>query len=309
MSDIKKRFEQFGKPEYFSRIDNSHNLDLHIGLDEKGRKAIELRSLFKPVKVTGTSAIDINQYKKPEHNTIRFSLVDDEMSGLFYKFCEDIIEQTRELKTEKEGYKTVTNRFFQWKKMFVLSKNTFLTEPEIMGLIGEILFLKNCLADKIGLSEALKSWSGQELTHKDFSYGNAWFEVKSISRGHSSVRISSLEQLASDNEGELVVYSLEKMSTAYDGITLNKLVLETSNIFSSQEDRDLFLTKVALQGYEYNNYYDDFVFEISNMMRYRVTENFPKLTAENVPTAISKASYDISLTEIATFIVNGQEKR
>lgn len=307
MSDIRKRFEQFGKPEYFSRIDNAHILDLHIGLDEKGRKAIELRSSFKPVKVTGTTAIQINQYSKPEYNTIRFSLVDDEMSGLFYKFCEDIIEQTRELKNEKEGYKTVTNRFFLWKKMFVLSKNTFLTEPEIMGLIGEILFLKNNLADRIGLSEALKSWSGQELTHKDFSYGNEWFEVKSISRGHSSVRISSLEQLASDNEGELVVYSLEKMSTAYNGITLNKLILETSNVFSSQEDRDLFLTKVALQGYEYNNYYDDFVFEVSNMIRYRVADNFPKLTAENVPAAISKASYDISLTEIATFIIDGQE--
>ena len=55
--DIRSQFSAFSHPEYFSRIDDEHILDLHIGLDEKGRKSIELRSMFKPVKVTGTSTI------------------------------------------------------------------------------------------------------------------------------------------------------------------------------------------------------------------------------------------------------------
>lgn len=299
--DIRSQFSAFGRPEYFSRIDDEHILDLHIGLDEKGKKSIELRSMFKPVKVTGTSAIDVTQYTKPEYNTIRFSLKDDDMSGLFYKFCEDIIEQTKDLKNEKDGYKAITTRFFQWKKMFVLSKNTFLTEPEIMGMIGEILFLRGPLADEIGLSEALKSWSGQELTHKDFSCSDKWYEVKTISRGNTTVRISSLEQLDSDKNGELIVYSLEKMSPAYNGISLNKLILETRQMFLSADDADTFLAKVAMQGYEYNNYYDEFVFEASGLTRYKVTEQFPKLTHANVPKEITKANYDLALAEIMSF--------
>ena len=299
--DIRSQFSAFSRPEYFSRIDDEHILDLHIGLDEKGRKSIELRSMFKPVKVTGTSAIDVTQYTKPEYNTIRFSLKDDDMSGLFYKFCEDIIEQTKDLKNEKDGYKAITTRFFQWKKMFVLSKNTFLTEPEIMGMIGEILFLRGPLADEIGLSEALKSWSGQELTHKDFSCSDKWYEVKTISRGNTTVRISSLEQLDSDKNGELIVYSLEKMSPAYNGISLNKLILETRQMFLSADDADTFLAKVAMQGYEYNNYYDDFVFEVSGLTRYKVTDQFPKLTHANVPKEITKANYDLALAEIMSF--------
>lgn len=299
--DIRSQFSAFSRPEYFSRIDDEHILDLHIGLDEKGRKSIELRSMFKPVKVTGTSAIDVTQYTKPEYNTIRFSLKDDDMSGLFYKFCEDIIEQTKDLKNEKDGYKAITTRFFQWKKMFVLSKNTFLTEPEIMGMIGEILFLRGPLADEIGLSEALKSWSGQELTHKDFSCSDKWYEVKTISRGNTTVRISSLEQLDSDKNGELIVYSLEKMSPAYNGISLNKLILETRQMFLSADDADTFLAKVAMQGYEYNNYYDEFVFEASGLTRYKVTEQFPKLTHANVPKEITKANYDLALAEIMSF--------
>ncbi len=299
--DIRSQFSAFSRPEYFSRIDDEHILDLHIGLDEKGRKSIELRSMFKPVKVTGTSAIDVTQYTKPEYNTIRFSLKDDDMSGLFYKFCEDIIEQTKDLKNEKDGYKAITTRFFQWKKMFVLSKNTFLTEPEIMGMIGEILFLRGPLADEIGLSEALKSWSGQELTHKDFSCSDKWYEVKTISRGNTTVRISSLEQLDSDKNGELIVYALEKMSPAYNGISLNKLILETRQMFLSADDADAFLAKVAMQGYEYNNYYDEFVFEVSGLTRYKVTDQFPKLTHANVPKEITKANYDLALAEIMSF--------
>lgn len=299
--DIRSQFSAFSRPEYFSRIDDEHILDLHIGLDEKGRKSIELRSMFKPVKVTGTSAIDVTQYTKPEYNTIRFSLKDDDMSGLFYKFCEDIIEQTKDLKNEKDGYKAITTRFFQWKKMFVLSKNTFLTEPEIMGMIGEILFLRGPLAEESGLSEALKSWSGQELTHKDFSCSDKWYEVKTISRGNTTVRISSLEQLDSDKNGELIVYSLEKMSPAYNGISLNKLILETRQMFLSADDADTFLAKVAMQGYEYNNYYDEFVFEVSGLTRYKVTDQFPKLTHANVPKEITKANYDLALAEIMSF--------
>ncbi len=301
MIDVKQKFTEFNRPEYFSRIDNVHILELHLGLDEKGRKAIELRYPFTPRKVTGTSAIEVNQYKKEKYNTIRFSLIDEEISGLFYKFCEDLIEQTKDLKEESAGYQAIINRFFQWKKMFVSSKNIFLTEPEIMGLIGEILFLRGNLAERIGLSNALLSWSGQELTHKDFSYENMWFEAKAVSRGAQSVRISSLEQLESDNDGELVVHSLEKMSTAYNGITLNKLILETRNMFTSNDDKDTFMSKIALQGYEYNNYYDDFVYEISNFKRYIVNSDFPKLTSKLLPGAIRKAMYEISLVDIASF--------
>lgn len=304
MENLKERFSAFSRPEYFSRVDTNHVLELYIGLDEKNRKAIELRYPFKPRKVSGTSAIDVCQYKRESYNTIRFSLCDEEISGLFYKFCADLIEQTRDIKDESDGYQSIVNRFYQWKKLFVSSKAAFLTEPAIMGLIGEILFLRGNLADRIGISNALRSWSGQELTHKDFSYNNMWFEAKAISRGAQSVKISSLEQLESENEGELVVHALEKMSTAYNGITLNKLVFETRELFSSTDEQDLFMSKVALQGYEYHNYYDDFVYEISSFTRYRVGEGFPRLTQKSVPAAITKATYEISLVEIMPYMIN-----
>ena len=51
---MEERFAAFLRPGYFSRVDNQHPLELYIGLDEKGRKAIELRARFTARKVTGT---------------------------------------------------------------------------------------------------------------------------------------------------------------------------------------------------------------------------------------------------------------
>ena len=300
--DIASRFKEFDKANYFSRVDADHVLELHLGLDEQGRKAIELRANFTPRKVTGTASIEVNQYKKDEYNTIRFSLCDPNVSTLFYKFCEDLIEQTRTLNDKSEGYTAICNRFFQWKKLFISERNKFLSEIEIMGLIGELLFLSE-KAKEFGANEALKGWSGQELTHKDFSYNEEWHEVKSVNRGKPTVKISSLEQLDSDKTGELVVYFLEKMSEAYDGITLNKLVLQIADLFKDSESKDDYMAKVALHGYSFNSFYDSFVYEVSSVNKYRVDNKFPRLTRESVPKEIAKASYEIVLANISDFLI------
>ena len=46
MTDIKSRFEQFSRPEYYSRVDDLHVLDLHIGLDGVFNLADSFSQLF-----------------------------------------------------------------------------------------------------------------------------------------------------------------------------------------------------------------------------------------------------------------------
>lgn len=299
--ELKGRFEQFTSPGYYSRVDSAHILELYIGLDDNGNKSIELRSWFRPRSVKGTSAIEVSQYENQKYKTIRFSLTDEEISGLFYTFCDDLIEQTRSLKDESEGYNAIVLRFHQWKKLFVSSKKDFLSESQIIGLIGELLFLKEHLSKRTGLSEALRSWSAQELTHKDFSYNDTWTEVKTIKRSSQTVKIASLEQLDSKDEGELAVYALEKMSPEYRGITLNKLIMDIRNMFYDNDDKDSFMAKVALQGYEYHNYYDDFVYEKIYFRSFRVSEHFPKLVPSDMPEGVVKAMYEIDLNKLGDF--------
>ena len=301
MKTIKERFEEFTQAGNISRISEEHILDLYIGLDSKKRKCIVLHSEFKERKVKSTSAIEVTQFKTSSYKAIQFSLTNEELSGLFYKFCEDIAEQTSILKNKSDGYNTVVRRYSMWRKMFLKSDKKMLSETEIMGLIGEILFMKGEMKKRFGLEKALECWSGQELTHKDFSFDDSWAEVKTISSGNLTIKISSLEQLESDKDGELVVTILEKMSPEYNGITLNKLVLETAAEFLDDDTRDSFMSKVFMQGFEFNDYYDNFVYELRGTHRYKVTSEFPKLTKKTVPDAISKASYEINRSDIQAY--------
>ena len=95
-----------------------------------------------------------------------------------------------------------------------------------MGLIGELLFLKNILFEKYGIEKSIEGWSGQDRTRKDFSYEDKWYEAKAISFNKDTVAISSLEQLDSEISGELAIILLEKMSPSYLGVTLNQLFLD-----------------------------------------------------------------------------------
>jgi hypothetical protein len=186
--------------------------------------------------------------------------------------------------------------------MFAVTKK-LLTESEIMGLIGELLFLRDFLFEKYGKGEALKSWSGQELTHKDFSYNDKWYEVKAIHSGKDSVKISSLEQLQSTNEGELVVFSLEKMSPSYDGIKINPLALNILNLLELDVQKDMFLNCILAQGFTFLENYDEYVYELTSLTRYLVDSSFPKLTRDVLNEAIIKVQYDLSLAIINNHII------
>jgi hypothetical protein len=301
MVNIKEKFKEFQNKSFYSRIDALHPLELLIGLDEKGQKSIKLRAEFVPKQIKGTAAIEVKQYKKESYSTLVFSLVDNEIASLFYLFCEDIVESTREIKDVNLGYQSLINRFFQWKKLFNTNKKNILTEPEIMGLIGELYFLSTELFDKYGQRGALMGWSGQELTHKDFSYDNDWYEVKTINKSSQTVKISSIEQLCSNTEGSLIVILFEKMSQAFNGLSLNSYIKKIYDSIQIDEDKELFLNKVAIQGFSFNDEYDKFVYAYCETKKFLVGDEFPRLTKENISSIIVKAQYELSLKDLIKY--------
>ena len=299
MIDYKSKFSEFSKPSFFSRIDTAHILNWHIGVDDFGRKSLEFRSKFTARKVVGTKYIEVSQYKKEEYCTIRFSLVDQSLEDLFYKFCDDIVEKTRGVKDSSLGYNAIIDRFLLWKRLFVSAKDDILSEKEIMGLMGELIFLKDFLFPLLGYRKAIEGWSGQDRTKKDFSFSTDWYEVKTVSCGKDTVLISSMEQLDSENSGVLAVVFLEKMSQSYKGITLNSLVCGIIDLIDNEGCCNSFLEKIEKSCYAYNVTYDSIVFQKKGIKRYQVDDSFPKITSSSVPVGIVAAEYQISISAIA----------
>lgn len=286
-------------------VDENHPLKIYYGKDINGRFALEFIGEFKVNKNVKSSAlIDISYHKnKRNEKSMVISLIESTCLKQFCIFCNDIIESTSNLNHgTKLGYESICNLYFTWQKMF-RNHSDLLSEAEIKGLIGELIFLKREMFSKVGVSDAVLCWTGPDATKKDFSIDNTWFEIKTIDFGKTTVKISSLEQLDSVNEGSLVVYQLERMAPEYHGLSLNQICNDILSCMTSLADKDLFLEKLQKVGFVFSPQYDNYVYEFRNKTIYKVDRSFPKLTHDTVQKAIEKATYELSLIELSNHII------
>ena len=300
--DSKACFNKLFKNSYFLRADSSHPLELLLGVDKEGRKAIRFVGDFKTVKVTGTKAIAVKHFQLNDRNCIQFSLIDPQTADPFYKFIDDLVGSSRKLSKQENGYSFVINRYSRWKRMFVPAKE-ILSENNIMGLIGELYFLFSVMIQKYGELKAIESWSASDPTVKDFSIDNTWYEIKTTGPKSKTVHINSVEQLQSTTSGALIVIRLEKMANTYKGLTLNLMVKSLMDKIVSPEVLETLQIKLEERGYVYNEKYDDYVYECKELSCFSVDDSFPVLKKEELDEAIAEAEYDLLIEKLKRFII------
>ena len=298
-----EKFEGLVEFDKYKLWDPTHPLEFLVGLDDKGRKTFVLVNSSKPDDLKKTSAIDVDS-AKIDVNTYRlsFHLNDSSMEGIFYKFCDDIVESTRAVFDANIGMTLVCRRYNLWKKLFYKLKKNLLSENEQMGLIGELLFLRDDMFKNYDHQKAIDSWSGCDKTHKDFSVDDDWYEIKSPSVSSPSVKISSIEQLDSDKPGMLVVYEMEKMSGAYNGLTLNNVVHSVLAILEPDEET-ILIEKLKVAGWEENEEYDKTCFRNVTKNYYVVNDDFPRIKKNNLPLAVIDVEYKILKRDLVNHIV------
>ena len=297
--EIREKIESIHTNSQYVRVNWEHPLELYLGKNDKGYPTLRFNGNFQPVKVLGNSILEIKQVKTSTYYSLLFSFISEDNQSLFYNFCEDIINQTANY-SGNDGYTEIVNRYTQWKKMFYGSSK-LLSENEVLGLIGELLFLKDFALRVYGISTGLNGWSGPEPTHKDFSFDNNWYEIKTINSFKNSVSISSLEQLDSEFDGHLIVYTMEKMSPSFNGVKLNALVASINEIITLDTDKDVFFEKLKQVGYAYSEVYDNYVYNFISKLQYIVKDDFPRLKAKNMPQGIGKVQYEIFLSMIENY--------
>lgn len=292
-------FSEGFHPGQFIRLNDNDSLNLYIGKDDNGCFSFEFLGHFTPTRLVGSEVISVSQTKHKQLISIRFSLENQDLLEYFCTFCEDLVNSTLDITDDNIAYKLLSQRYLSWKRLFRPNQGR-LNENEVMGLIGELLYLKDNMFVQHGPDSAIEAWTGPEYTHKDFSLDNEWHEVKTISTGKGAIKIASLEQLDSDIDGTLAVYELEKMSSSFNGIKLNEIVnsiLQRLNI----HQREIFLNKLSGFGYDFSPEYNNYVFSLSSFEEYVVNDSFPRLKREFIPISISCVRYDLNKAELEPF--------
>lgn len=301
MSNINERLASVTGENVFTGVSENHRVELYIGHDEQNRPALKFRGHFTPDRMPGTAIIAVQQFRGQDYNTLIFSLLDSAAETVFLRFCDDIVDLTADIIDATTCYRLIRDRYLLWKRLIVNARRELLSEVQILGLIGELLFLRDYIIPRYGVRDGLYSWSGPELTHKDFSCEEDWYEVKTTT--NNTVKISSLEQLDSNVPGTLVIYSMEKMSTKSNGIKLNELVAEVKGLFQQEAELcDAFVDLLADLGYSIRDEYDNYVYQQRDLSFYAVEgEDFPRLARSDVPPAIIKGTYDLDIPQLLAF--------
>ena len=63
-------------------------------------------------------------------------------------------------------------------------------------------------------------------------------------------------------------------------------------------DKDIFTSKLRDAHYSYNPKYDEYEYDLRAIDEYCVTAEFPRITRAGIPSAIAKASFDLTISEI-----------
>lgn len=279
-------------------------IEIYIGIDEKGRKTLVFRGLPTMSKVESTLEIESKILSYEKDFTLIFSLVENVYDDIFLHFCEDLLRYVEKLEKDKETTKKIINRYNKWRNLLAKQKSGILSENIIKGLICELIFMKEVLFKEFGDARTLFSWTGDNYCSKDFVYEKNWFEVKCVSKHSATVEISSLEQLDSEIEGQMILYYLEKVSElTEEKVTINIMYQIVLNSLSTESLRDLFKNKMLNLGYIFLEEYEQYCYIITKVEKYRIDSTFPSLKRKDIPEEIIDINYKISLGGIRDFMI------
>jgi hypothetical protein len=287
----------------FLQIDTLHPLEWHIGYQSISQKTLLLVCGIEIDAIESSKSMAVSRRRRETDSrwTLTFELLRNEQQGVFTILCCDIIEHSRSATSEKEALVLVISRYKQWSRLLESQKSGLMDEYSRKGLLGELLFLEQRINTSESALAAVQGWSGADAADQDFMYPDGWYEVKSLGASALSVTISSLQQLDCEDEGELVIMRIDKVSPERTGaISLNDVVCRISDKLSDNVDtQDLFQTKLTDYGYIDLQEYSDQKYHYSAIQRYRVDKSFPRLTAKSVPAQVVSLRYELSISALA----------
>ncbi len=225
-------------------------------------------------------------------------LTDAQHQDIFDLLVRDLIEATEQPQNERAGISRMLSRLSDWQQLLQRLSARGLSSEQQRGLWGELWFLKTVIAPVLGLSEAIRSWTGPMGTDQDFQLGTVCIEVKT-STAHilDRVPISSERQLETPDDVALVLVGLSLDARLEHGTTLSSLVRKI------REDADGIgcsaLLDSRLEQYGYHvadaSLYEVNGYSVRSFEPFRVGPEFPKLTSCNLPTGLNDIRYRVSL--------------
>ena len=114
-NEIYKIFKEDFPSRHFIRFGDNRHLSLYIGRDDDARYAFDFRGKYKPVRISSSDVIFVEQYKDGDVLTLRFSLENNNLLEYFCTFCQDLLDSVSVVNDDETviSYSAVTLLFME----------------------------------------------------------------------------------------------------------------------------------------------------------------------------------------------------
>lgn len=298
--------------------DSGHPHDFRIGRDHRGRYVFQLdvdgtdRSAIELPRVSGMSC----ELEPVGETRSRLILVLNHAADLpnFALMCSGLMLATADLE-EADSWSALirsVEELHRWQEMLRRRKDNILSRSERIGLFGELLFLRDVLAVRLGWPVATRCWNGPGGHEQDFVVAGTIFEVKTqIVTADRRIRISSEDQL--DAVQGRIVLSNQGIApvppTDEDSRTLNGIVSEIREAASATGAGPSELLEIALleAGYDERPEYDEEAWVLVDRNFFEVTGDFPRIERTDLRPGVEMVAYSIRVSDCVPYAISVDE--
>lgn len=292
------------------QLSNELRVRLLIALNKKNYRCIIL-SLINKERLDLISEyreyISIEYFDKTNHIVI--TLLDSRFNEQFNAFIYSVYTNIQPVKSNKEASNIFVNTYHTWREFFSPSPNGILSFESILGLFGELNYLKNKLDISLALDMEyiLKSWVGPMGKTHDFEFNDLDVEVKTKEFSSSLITISSEYQLDSEESKLLILFVISVELNTHGGITIGQLARSIYNhLVERLVDTTIFLKALYKAGIPWSelDHYNNYLFVVKSAEGFNCKNpKFPRLIKSNIPNGVKKIKYKIDVNSLTEFII------
>ena len=296
------------------RASSTHPLDFFRGRNHAGQYIFALtandgcRDLPKPPRLNG---IDISvERRQGDGARLVLTLNDRDQFDIFRALAGHLLDATADHPhgADGPGLRLVLRRLADWHNMLRRRRDGLLTTAEIIGLVGELLFMRDQVMPRVGLSGSVAAWRGAHHDEQDFAIGAWQIEVKTqLSTSDHRLLISSEAQLDTAGSRLLLCHQgVARAPASCASVSLNALINDLTHRFTEAGPQVVEQFEAALEAccYSQREEYDEPAWLLTDRRLFEVRDDFPRLTPSMLPAGVHGVTYSILLSSCEGFEVD-----
>ena len=263
-------------------------------------------ALFKLPEISGLS-IRYERFAETGDAQKDYILIECNAQAYLKYFTDILKEIITEFDRSNAGMSICVGRVIsRWRHFLSAPISQILSEEDILGLLGEIVFLRKLVV--VFGPESVLMWTA-DRGEEDFIYENLIIEVKSSLKEFHQHVINGIDQLhvASQFKKYLLSFLFVRMEIG-DIMNLPLIIDEiTEKLREFPKEQDTFYQKLKLRGYDIRDSqnYLPFSYHFLKGGYFEINEDFPKLTTQSLinplSPRISKIRYLVDLEGLPNF--------